>query len=277
MGDEHVNGAPLPILELRSITVGYREKSGGTTVLRRFSVAVEEGELLCILGPSGCGKSTLLKAAGSFLLPEEGEVLLDGTPVKAPDPERVMVFQEQNQLYPWKRVEGNVALGLTSGVRRSAGEARRAVSRDEARVLSRQALEEVGLSGAERLFPHQLSGGMRQRVALARAFVGLPRVLLMDEPFASVDAPQRRELQLLLRRLLSDHTGTAVFVTHDVEEALILGSRIIVMGQDGSILHEDRPPSAGAPDSDAAGHRGADSLAGRRARLDAALRQRGSG
>ncbi|MFP4536522.1 MAG: ATP-binding cassette domain-containing protein, partial [Spirochaetaceae bacterium] len=157
MGDEHVNGAPLPILELRSITVGYREESGGTTVLRRFSVAVEEGELLCILGPSGCGKSTLLKAAGSFLLPEEGEVLLDGTPVKAPDPERVMVFQEQNQLYPWKRVEGNVALGLTSGVRRSPGEPRRAVSRDEARALSRQALEEVGLSGAERLFPHQLS------------------------------------------------------------------------------------------------------------------------
>ncbi|MFP4302867.1 MAG: ABC transporter ATP-binding protein, partial [Spirochaetaceae bacterium] len=112
---------------------------------------------------------------------------------------------------------------------------------------------------------------------LARAFVGLPRVLLMDEPFASVDAPQRRELQLLLRRLLSDHTGTAVFVTHDVEEALILGSRIIVMGQDGSILHEDRPPSAGAPDFDAAGHCGAESLAGRRARLDAALRQRGSG
>ncbi|MFW5812112.1 MAG: ATP-binding cassette domain-containing protein, partial [Alkalispirochaetaceae bacterium] len=124
-------------------------------------------------------------------------------------------------------------------------------------------LEEVGLSGAERLFPHQLSGGMRQRVALARAFVGRPRLLLMDEPFGSVDAPQRRELQLLLRRLLTDHAGTALFVTHDVEEALLLGSRIIVMGRDGEVKLEELPGS-GAP-------------AERRSRLHTALEDAPSG
>ncbi len=245
-------GSRAPLLELRSVTFRYGEEpSKEPAVLEDFSMSVDEGELLCILGRSGCGKSTLLKVAGSLLLPNSGEVLLDGSSVRAPDPERVMVFQEQDQLFPWKSALKNVAFGATAGTSRNRGEARQ---------LSWHALREVGLESSAERFPHQLSGGMRQRVALARAFVGRPRLLLMDEPFGSVDAPQRRDLQLLLRRLLDDHGGTAVFVTHDVEEALLLGSRIIVLGRDGAIRLEERAGS----------HPGED----RRARLHSALEDR---
>ncbi|MFW5695330.1 MAG: ABC transporter ATP-binding protein [Alkalispirochaeta sp.] len=236
-----MTGGRSPLLELRSVTFRYgQEPAEASPVLESFSMGVVEGELLCVLGRSGCGKSTLLKIAGSLLAPNSGEVLLDGAPVDAPDPERVMVFQEQDQLFPWKTALKNVAFGVTSGVRSGAGSGRRPVDPRSARRLSRQALQEVGLEDSADRFPHQLSGGMRQRVALARAFVGRPRLLLMDEPFGSVDAPQRRDLQLLLRRLLDDHGGTAVFVTHDVEEALFLGSRIIVLGRDGTIQLEER-------------------------------------
>ncbi len=260
---DHTNVYSSPLLELRSVTFRYGEASPAGSVLREFSISLEEGELLCVLGRSGCGKSTLLKIAGSFLLPDSGGVLLDGYGVTAPDPERVMVFQEQDQLFPWKRTIQNVAFGLTAGLRRSPGEPRLPVDPEEKRRLCLRALEEVGLSDSVELFPHQLSGGMRQRVALARAFVGRPRLLLMDEPFGSVDAPQRRELQLLLRRLLADHAGTALFVTHDVEEALLLGSRIIVMGRDGAVKLEELPGS-GTP-------------AERRSRLHAALEDAPSG
>jgi NitT/TauT family transport system ATP-binding protein len=237
-----------PLLELRAVSVRYPGETGNTQkkgVLHEFSLSVKQGELLCILGPSGCGKTTTLKVAGSFILPNSGHVLLDGVPVHSPDPERVMVFQELDQLFPWKRVLHNVAVGLSAGVSERTGDSvtRRTVGPAEADVLCREALEEVGLAASATLFPYQLSGGMKQRVALARAFVGRPRLLLMDEPFGSVDAPQRHDLQNLLRRLLRDHHGTAVFVTHDLEEALRLGTRILVMGPDGSIrLEEHRTP-----------------------------------
>ncbi|SIQ33224.1 NitT/TauT family transport system ATP-binding protein [Alkalispirochaeta americana] len=220
-------GAPRgasPLLHLEKITLAY----DGAPILHNCSLTLEEGELVCLLGPSGCGKTTLLKVAGSFLLPRSGEVLLQGRPVTAPDPQRIMVFQDQDQLFPWKRVEDNVILGITRGRPTPA-------EREAARAI----LTEVGLGEALRRYPHQLSGGMRQRAALARAFAGRPRLFLMDEPFASVDAPQRRELQGLLQRLLRDHRGTALFVTHDVEEALLLGSRVLVMNRRGELLPED--------------------------------------
>jgi NitT/TauT family transport system ATP-binding protein len=226
MGDEYVSEAREPLLELRSVTFRYDR---APAVLRDFSLRVNRGELLCVLGPSGCGKTSLLKVAGSFLPPDEGEVYLAGRRVTHPDPDRVMVFQEPDQLFPWKRVVDNVAFAITVG----AGVRVRPHEAGRARVL--QALEEVGLADSARQYPYQLSGGMRQRVALARALVGRPELLLMDEPFGSVDAPQRRELQQLLQRLLADHHGTAVFVTHDVEEALLLGTRTLVMGRGGSI------------------------------------------
>lgn len=219
----------IPLLEMEDITVRFHGEGRETVVLQEFSLSVYPGELLCILGPSGCGKTTTLKVAGSFIAPDSGTVRLEGRRTDSPDPQRVMVFQEQDQLFPWKRVLDNVAFGLNAGS---------SPTREEGRRRCRQALSEVGLAEVESAFPHQLSGGMRQRVALARALVGRPRLLLMDEPFGSVDAPQRRELQLLLQRLLADHRGTAVFVTHDVDEALLLGTRILVMGRDGSIVLE---------------------------------------
>lgn len=222
MGHEYVSA---PLLELRGVTVRYRRQEREEVVLRDFSLSIELRELLCVLGPSGCGKTTLLKVAGSFLHPLAGRVLLEGLTVGEPDPGRVMVFQDQDQLFPWKSVMSNVRFGLR-------GRGRYSGTRADAAA---RALQEVGLADAGELYPHQLSGGMRQRVALARAFVGTPRLLLLDEPFGSVDAPQRRDLQLLLQRLLQDHESTAIFVTHDVEEAIVLGTRIIVLRRDGSL------------------------------------------
>ncbi|POR02016.1 hypothetical protein AU468_07110 [Alkalispirochaeta sphaeroplastigenens] len=220
-------GGSAPLLHLEGITLAY----DGAPVLQDSSLTLQEGELVCLLGPSGCGKTTLLKVAGSFLAPRSGRVFLQGRPVTAPDPQRIMVFQDQDQLFPWKRVEDNVLFGITRG--------RPTPDQKEA---ARAILAEVGLGESLRRYPHQLSGGMRQRAALARAFAGRPRLFLMDEPFASVDAPQRRELQHLLQRLLRDHRGTALFVTHDVEEALTLGSRVLVMNRRGEILPEDPAP-----------------------------------
>ncbi len=245
-------GSRVPLLEFRGITAGYAGEStrvGEQPVLGDFDLTLYRGELLCILGPSGCGKTTLLKVAGSFLPPKAGVVRLKGERVGRPDPHRVMVFQEQNQLFPWKRVLENVCFGITTG------------TRAQIRARAAVALTEVGLADAAKMFPHQLSGGMRQRVALARAIAGRPELLLMDEPFGSVDAPQRRELQLLLQRLLSDHHGTAMFVTHDVEEALLLGTRTIVLARDGTVVLKQTQRPAGEETS----------VGAQRARLLAAL------
>ncbi|MFP4483828.1 MAG: ABC transporter ATP-binding protein [Spirochaetaceae bacterium] len=245
-------GSDAPLLALHGITAGYAGQGSGVgeqPVLHEFDLKLYRGELLCVLGPSGCGKTTLLKVAGSFLAPKAGVVQLNGERVRRPDPHRVMVFQEQNQLFPWKRVLENVCFGITTG------------TRAQITAQADVALTEVGLADAARMYPHQLSGGMRQRVALARAIAGRPELLLMDEPFGSVDAPQRRELQLLLQRLLADHHGTAMFVTHDVEEALLLGTRTIVLARDGTVmLEQTREPADEQASVDA-----------RRARLLAAL------
>ncbi len=213
-----------PLLEVRNVCLTYSGSRPGedTRVLSDFCLSIAPGELVCLLGPSGCGKTTALKTVGSFLRPQSGTVLLQGQPVSRPDPQRVMVFQDQDQLFPWKNVLQNVLFG-----RRPA----------QATVAAAQALlDEVGLGEAARRYPHHLSGGMRQRVALCRALLGNPQLLLLDEPFAAVDAPQRRELQQLLLRLLREHPVTALFVTHDIEEALTLGSRVVVMDRQGQIL-----------------------------------------
>ncbi|MDH0864560.1 ABC transporter ATP-binding protein [Mitsuaria sp. GD03876] len=187
-------------------------------VLHDVSIDVAPGEFICLLGPSGCGKSTLLGALAGHLRIARGELRVDGASIVGPDPARGLVFQ-QHTLFPWKTVLGNVAYGLKmKGVDRATRER-------EAREL----LDLVDLSGFEHRYPRELSGGMQQRVEIARVLINRPRVLLMDEPFGALDALTRSRMQELLLSLWSRLSPTVVFVTHDIDEALFLADRVLVM------------------------------------------------
>jgi len=203
-------------------------------VLTGISFSAAAGELLTIAGPSGCGKSTLLRLCGAFLKPDSGEILFCGRPVEEPRPSLAMVFQEFDQLFPWKRVRSNVELPFVGRARGS--EKQRGESREAQRSRASSLLAEVGLAEYADYYPHQLSGGMKQRAALARCLAGEPDLLLMDEPFGSVDAQKREELQDLLLSLCRRRSITVLFVTHDVAEAIYLGDRVLVMGRAGEEL-----------------------------------------
>ncbi|RMF91933.1 MAG: ABC transporter ATP-binding protein [Nitrospinota bacterium] len=198
--------------------------------LQGVSFQVEDGDFVCIIGPSGCGKSTTLRLIAGFEHPTEGEVLLDGERVTEPGPDRAMVFQDLNQLFPWKTTLKNVLYPLQIN-RLYKNEAERVAT-------AKRYLRMVGLEeNFDQAFPHQLSGGMKQRVAIARALALDPKVLLMDEPFGSVDAQTRTTLQQELLRIWEATQKTIIFVTHNIEEAIILGTRIIVFGTNpGRIL-----------------------------------------
>ncbi len=193
---------------------------GSAAVLLDVNVDVRAGEFLCIVGPSGCGKTTLLRMMDGLLAPDYGTVTLDDVPVTSPKPSISMVFQDFG-LFPWKTVYNNVAFPLTL----------RHTPRAEVDSRVRSAIQLVGLAGSESKYPKQLSGGMRQRVGLARALAAKPEVMLMDEPFASVDAQVREMLQEELLRIWSDVKQTVVFITHSIDEAITLADRIVVMGQ----------------------------------------------
>ncbi len=186
-------------------------------VLDDIQLHIERGEFVAVLGPSGCGKSTLLRLVAGLERPSAGTVRLGERAVAGIDPRSAVVFQEP-RLLPWKTVAANVALGV-----------RHAAARD-GRATPEAMLDRVGLTGFERALPHQLSGGMAQRAALARALVGRPGVLLLDEPFASLDALTRLRMQDLLADVCRDLRPTTVMVTHDVDEALLLADRVVVMG-----------------------------------------------
>ena len=188
-------------------------------VLDGISLAVGPGEFVALLGPSGCGKSTLLRLIAGLDRPHGGGILVDEREVGGPDPSRVLVFQDPT-LYPWRTVRQNVALGL---------EARGLLPAEGARID--HALRQVGLEGFDRAYPHQLSGGMAQRAALARALVNDPSVLLMDEPLANLDSLTRLAMQAELMALWQRERFTAFLVTHDVEEALYLARRVLVLSQ----------------------------------------------
>ena len=204
------------------------------------SVQVEPGEFLCLLGPSGCGKSTLLGALAGHLRPSRGAISIDGDVIDGPHPDRGLVFQ-QHTLFPWKKVLENVAFGLKM---KGVGRAERT-----ARALEMLAL--VGLKGFEKHYPSQLSGGMKQRVEIARVLINHPRVMLMDEPFGALDAQTRLMMQQLLLDVWARVKTTIVFITHDIEEALFLADRILVMSpRPGRIVDEiaidfARPRAAG--------------------------------
>jgi NitT/TauT family transport system ATP-binding protein len=207
-------GTGVGRVELRDATVVYGAGAG----LAKTSLVIEPGEFLCLLGPSGCGKSTALNVIGGFVAPTSGVALIDGARICGPGPDRGVVFQHYS-LFPWKTAQDNVAFGLRM----------RGASTAEARRLALDYLSSVGLARFARAYPSMLSGGMQQRVAIARALVARPAVLLMDEPFGALDAQTRALMQEHLLELWRDIRNTVVFVTHDLDEALFLGDRVVVL------------------------------------------------
>jgi NitT/TauT family transport system ATP-binding protein len=209
-----------PLVSVRGVTLRYRSETTITTATYRVSFDVHQGDRFVLLGPSGCGKSTLLKAIGGFITPTEGELLLNGTPVTSPGPDRAFVFQEFDQLLPWKTVRDNISFALTAG---------RKFGRREANERAHHFIEKVGLTKFTHSYPHMLSGGMKQRVAIARAMAAEPDILLMDEPFAALDALTRDRMQTELLNLCEETRFSVLFVTHSIPEAIRVGTRILLL------------------------------------------------
>jgi NitT/TauT family transport system ATP-binding protein len=208
------------MLEIKGLGKTYGEGEKATHAIGDVSLTVEEGEFACVVGPSGCGKTTLLKCVAGLMKPTRGEVLLRGKPVTGPPEELALVFQEYSRsLLPWASVRNNVLLPLRHKTVPSADRKR----------LVEESLDAVGLTRFIDHFPWQLSGGMQQRVAIARALAYQPSILLMDEPFASVDAQTRGDLEDLTLRVREEYGITVLFVTHDIDESVYLGDRVIVL------------------------------------------------
>ena len=210
----------MALLEVDKVTLQYRTRSNIVTASWRVSFDVMKGDRYILLGPSGCGKSTLLKSVGGYLPPVEGQIRLNGKPIHEPGPDRMMVFQEFDQLLPWKTVVENVIFLLTAS---------RSLGRREARERALHYIDKVGLSKFRDSYPHMLSGGMKQRVAIARGMAMEPDILLMDEPFAALDSLTRRKMQDELLALWEDTHFTVLFVTHSIPEAVLLGTRILLL------------------------------------------------
>jgi len=210
----------MALLEVDRVTLRYAGERGLVTATEQVSFDVSDGERLVLLGPSGCGKSSLLKAIGGYLAPAEGEIRLRGRAVREPGPDRMMVFQEFDQLLPWKTVRGNVEFALRASGRAAGARARHQAER---------AIAKVRLERFADAYPHTLSGGMKQRVAIARGMAMEPDILLMDEPFAALDALTRTTMQDELLQLWQDTRFTVIFVTHSIQEAIRVGSRILLL------------------------------------------------
>ncbi len=213
-------GHDKPLLAVEGVTLQYRTPDQLVTATYRVSFSVLRSDRYVILGPSGCGKSTLLKAVGGFLEPVEGTITLGDRRITKPGPDRVLVFQEFDQLLPWKTVEENVRFALTASGRLAGA---------EARERARHYIEKVKLAKFAASYPHMLSGGMKQRVAIARGMAMEPEMLLMDEPFAALDALTRAQMQEELLQLWEDTRVTLLFVTHSIPEAIRVGSRILLL------------------------------------------------
>jgi NitT/TauT family transport system ATP-binding protein len=210
---------PAPLLRAQDVTIEYAAAAGTVRATFEVSFDVHERDRFVLLGPSGCGKSTLLKAVGGFVAPTSGGLLLRGRRIVRPGPDRIVVFQEFDQLPPWKTVQQNVMFPLLAG----------GATRKEAGTRALHWLEKVGLAGFADAYPHTLSGGMKARVAIARALAMQPDILLMDEPFAALDALTRRRMQEELQTLWEEVGFTMLFVTHSIEEALVVGNRILLL------------------------------------------------
>jgi len=212
--------ASAPLLEVKGVTLQYKTKDYLVTATYRVDFEVFQSDRFVLLGPSGCGKSTLLKAVGGYMRPVEGVIRLKGQDVSKPGPDRMMVFQEFDQLLPWKTVKQNVMFALTAS------------GKLDGKAAEDKALEyivKVNLAKFADSYPHTLSGGMKQRVAIARGMAMEPDILLMDEPFAALDALTRRKMQDELLQLWDDTHFTVLFVTHSIPEAIKIGNRILLL------------------------------------------------
>jgi len=232
------------LLSVRDVTISYPTENGLFTAVEGVSFSIAEGEKFVLLGPSGCGKSTLLKSVAGFIAPSRGTVELEGRTVSRPGPDRVVVFQEFDQLLPWRTVMGNLVYPLRVA---------RRMAEPAARAAATRYLEMVGLTKFAASYPHQLSGGMKQRVAIARALALDPRMLLMDEPFASLDALTRRKMQEELLAIWEATRKTILFVTHSIEEAVVLGDRVLILSAGpGRVRRILDNPAAGQRETEAA-------------------------
>jgi NitT/TauT family transport system ATP-binding protein len=221
---------PNAMLSVRGLKKVYQTDGGNVEAVRNLTFDLRAGELACLVGPSGSGKTTLLKCISGLMAPTGGEVLLDGKRVLGPPKKMAVVFQEYGRsLFPWMRVRDNVELPLKN----------QGVPKAERDRLVDDALEAVGLSHVPRSYPWQLSGGMQQRVAIARAIAYQPEVLLMDEPFAAVDAQTRADLEDLIRVVWRKLGVTVLFVTHDIDESVYLGERVIMLSSSPTVIQED--------------------------------------
>jgi NitT/TauT family transport system ATP-binding protein len=217
-----VRGEPVIVAE--NLTVGYKlhRERKFLTALKDISLTVNRGEFMCLLGPSGCGKTTFINAIAGIVHQEAGSMLVNGKPVTAPGPDRAMVFQDY-ALMPWRTVESNVRMPFEM---QDMG-----LSKSEIDARIRKYLEIVELTGFEKSYPHELSGGMKQRVGIARALATEPTILLADEPFAAIDAMTREAMQSELERFVMTAHQTVVFITHSIDEAITLGDRIAVISR----------------------------------------------
>jgi len=217
-----------PLIQVRDTWMSFADEEQGQPihVLERVGFEVRQGEFVCLVGPSGCGKSTMLNILGGFLKETRGEIAVEGRPVDGPDPGRIFVFQE-NGVFPWLTVEQNVGFGL---LKRPAAEREQRVT---------HYIQMVGLTGFEKSYPRELSGGMRQRVEIARALAAEARVLYMDEPFGALDFLTRLKMRQDLIRIWQAEHKTVLFVTHDIEEAVQLADRVLVMSRRPATIQEE--------------------------------------
>ena len=207
-----------PILEVSQLSKTFAGTDGGTVALQATDLSVAENDFITILGPSGCGKSTLLRMVAGLDTPTSGSIVLDGRPITGPGADRGMVFQSYT-LFPWLTIVQNVCFGLRE----------KGLALGAQHDVAHQFIKKVGLTGFENHFPKQLSGGMQQRTALARALANNPRILLMDEPFGALDHQTRELMQELLQGIWEAEQKTVLFVTHDIDEAIFMGNRVVVM------------------------------------------------
>lgn len=218
----------IPLIELKNVTKSFGKAQTAITVLDRVSFQIKKGERLCVVGPSGCGKTTILNLVAGFMEPTEGEILINGERVERPNKDRTVVFQK-DAVYPWLTVRGNLEFGPKV----------RGQKKKEYTPRVDKYLQKVKLADFAQSYPKELSGGMRKRVDIARAYVNAPEILLMDEPFGALDVMTKEKMQNDLLELTREEKTSFIFITHDIEEAVFLGDRVLVMTARPSVVQAD--------------------------------------